>query len=40
MRNSGELGTIVSLQVEAFIAESGGVIASTLQDLVAALAQQ
>ena len=37
-RQSGEPGCRVNLQVEAFIEESGGLIAATLEELVAALA--
>jgi nucleoside 2-deoxyribosyltransferase len=38
LRQSGEDGAALNLQVEAFIVESGGRIAATLDDLVAALA--
>lgn len=38
LRQSGELGVAVNLQVEAFILESGGRIASSLDELVRALA--
>jgi nucleoside 2-deoxyribosyltransferase len=38
LRQSGESGMAVNLQVEAFIHESGGVIATSLDELVAALA--
>jgi nucleoside 2-deoxyribosyltransferase len=37
LRPAGEFGTLVSVQVEAFILESGGMIATTLEDLVVAL---
>lgn len=37
LRESGEPGARISLQVEAFIAESGGTIVSTLDELVAEL---
>jgi nucleoside 2-deoxyribosyltransferase len=37
LRQSGEPGVAVNLQVEAFIVDSGGMIAATLQELVAAL---
>lgn len=37
LRQSGELGVAVNLQVEAFILETGGRIATSLDDLVAAL---
>jgi nucleoside 2-deoxyribosyltransferase len=37
LRTTGEDGSIVNLQVQAFIESSGGTIAATLQDLVAAL---
>ncbi len=36
-RQSGEPGVAVNLQVEAFIVDSGGMIAATLDELVAAL---
>ena len=39
LRQSGEEGVAVNLQVEAFIAGSGGLIARSLDELVAALAQ-
>lgn len=38
LRQSGELGVAVNLQVEAFILESGGRIAGSLDELVRALA--
>jgi nucleoside 2-deoxyribosyltransferase len=38
-RQSGEPGARINLQVEAFIAESGGLIASTLEQLVTALGE-
>jgi nucleoside 2-deoxyribosyltransferase len=38
-RESGEVGTRINLQVEAFIVESGGVIVSTLDELVAVLTE-
>lgn len=38
LRQSGELGVAVNLQVEAFILESGGLIARSLDDLLQALA--
>jgi nucleoside 2-deoxyribosyltransferase len=38
LRQSGEDGAALNLQVETFIVESGGRIAETLDDLVAALA--
>lgn len=37
-RDSGEPGARINLQVETFIAESGGVIVATLEELVAVLA--
>jgi nucleoside 2-deoxyribosyltransferase len=37
LRQSGEPGVAVNLQVEAFIADSGGMIAATLEELVGAL---
>jgi nucleoside 2-deoxyribosyltransferase len=37
LRQSGEPGVAVNLQVEAFIVESGGMIAATLDELVAEL---
>lgn len=37
LRQSGELGVAINLQVEAFILETGGRIATSLDDLVAAL---
>jgi nucleoside 2-deoxyribosyltransferase len=37
LRQSGEPGVAVNLQVEAFIVDSGGTIAATLEELVAAL---
>jgi nucleoside 2-deoxyribosyltransferase len=39
LRQSGEAGMSVNLQVEAFIAASGGRIAGSLDELLAALAQ-
>ena len=39
LRQSGEPGMAVNLQVEAFIHESGGLIAGSLDELVAALAK-
>jgi nucleoside 2-deoxyribosyltransferase len=39
LRQSGEAGVSVNLQVESFIVESGGRIVSTLGDLVDALAE-
>lgn len=38
LRQSGELGVAVNLQVEAFILESGGRIVGSLEELVRALA--
>jgi nucleoside 2-deoxyribosyltransferase len=38
LRQSGEPGVAVNLQVEAFVVESGGAMVATLQELVAALA--
>lgn len=38
-RDSGEPGARINLQVEAFVAESGGLIVSTLEELVAVLAE-
>jgi nucleoside 2-deoxyribosyltransferase len=38
-RQSGEVGMSVNLQVEGFIAQSGGTVVSTLDELVAALAE-
>jgi nucleoside 2-deoxyribosyltransferase len=38
LRRAGEPGVALNLQVEAFIAESGGVVCATLEELVAALA--
>jgi nucleoside 2-deoxyribosyltransferase len=37
LRQSGEPGVAVNLQVEAFVLDSGGMIAATLEELVAAL---
>lgn len=37
LRSAGEPGTRVSLQVEAFILESGGTIVTTVDELIAAL---
>lgn len=37
LRQSGELGVAINLQVEAFILETGGRITTSLDDLVAAL---
>ena len=37
LRQSGEPGVAVNLQVEAFIVDSGGTIAATLDELVAVL---
>jgi nucleoside 2-deoxyribosyltransferase len=37
LRQSGENGVVVNLQVESFIVESGGVIVATLDELVEAL---
>ena len=39
LRRSGEAGARCNLQVEAFVLESGGEIATTLAELVAALGQ-
>jgi nucleoside 2-deoxyribosyltransferase len=36
-RQAGEPGVMLNLQVETFVVDSGGVIAATLQELVAAL---
>jgi nucleoside 2-deoxyribosyltransferase len=38
LREAGEPGVALNLQVEAFIAQSGGIVCSTLEELVAALA--
>jgi nucleoside 2-deoxyribosyltransferase len=38
LRQAGEAGVAVNLQVEAFIVESGGIVCATLDELVAALA--
>jgi nucleoside 2-deoxyribosyltransferase len=38
LRQSGELGVAVNLQVEAFVLESGGRIVGSLEELVRALA--
>ena len=37
LRQSGERGVAVNLQVVAFVSESGGVIAGSLDELVTAL---
>jgi nucleoside 2-deoxyribosyltransferase len=39
LRDSGEPGVRINLQVEAFIAQSGGAIVSTLDELVACIGQ-
>ncbi|MGI8713068.1 MAG: nucleoside 2-deoxyribosyltransferase [Solirubrobacteraceae bacterium] len=39
LRQNGEPGVAVNLQVESFIVDSGGVIATSLDELVAALAR-
>ncbi|MGH2849437.1 MAG: nucleoside 2-deoxyribosyltransferase [Solirubrobacteraceae bacterium] len=38
LRQAGEPGVALNLQVEAFIAQSGGIVCSTLDELVAVLA--
>jgi nucleoside 2-deoxyribosyltransferase len=38
LRQSGEPGVAVNLQVEAFVADSGGMMVASLDELVAALA--
>jgi nucleoside 2-deoxyribosyltransferase len=39
LRQTGEEGVAVNLQVESFIADSGGRIVTTLEELVSALAE-